>query len=65
MKLKVLDVVRTKFGTLAVVESVTVNGRVSLVLPPNSTQKKAWYNPHEVEFVSALKDLVQSANTVV
>lgn len=58
MKLKELDVVRTKFGTIAVVNQVGSGGRVSLVLPSTSKQKFAWYEPEELEFVAALKDLV-------
>ena len=65
MKLKVLDVVRTKFGTLAVVESVTKDGRVSLVLPSGTLQKIAWYEPAELQFVASVKNLVSAAETVV
>lgn len=57
MKLKELDVVRTRFGTIAVVNRVE-GGRVSLVLPANSKQKFAWYEPEELEFVAHVKDLV-------
>jgi hypothetical protein len=59
MKLKALDVVRTKFGTIAVVSEVGVGGRVSLVLPKNSTQKVAWYHPDELEMISAVDKLVK------
>ena len=58
LKLKELDVVRTQFGTIAVVSEVRVNGRVSLVLPRNSTQKVAWYDPNELEFISSVDNLV-------
>jgi hypothetical protein len=58
LKLKELDVVRTQFGTIAVVSEVRVNGRVSLVLPKNSTQKVAWYDPNELEFISSVDNLV-------
>ena len=58
MKLKELDVVRTKFGTIAVISEVRVNGRVGLVLPRNSTQKVAWYDPKELEFISSVDNLV-------
>lgn len=60
MKLKELDVVRTKFGTIAVVEQVGNGGRVSLVLPAGSHQKYAWYEPEELTFVSSLKELVET-----
>ena len=42
-KFQPLDVVRTSFGTICVVNDVSTNGDVSLVLPKNSTQKTAWF----------------------
>ena len=59
MKLKELDVVRTRFGTIAVVSTVGVGGRVSLVLPKNSTQKIAWYEPEELEKITEVDKLVK------
>ena len=59
LKLKELDVVRTQFGTIAVVSEVSVGGRVSLVLPKNSTQKVAWYDPEELDFVSSLEQMAK------
>lgn len=64
MKLNVLDVVRTKFGTLAVVEIVAKDGRVSLLLPPGSHQKIAWYEPSELQRVASVTALVQMSNIV-
>ena len=61
MKLKALDVVRTKFGTLCVVAEVGSRGEVSLVLPKNSSQKVAWYKPEELTFVSSVNDLVKES----
>lgn len=58
MKLKELDVVRTKFGTIAVVERVGTGGRVSLVLPATSNQKAAWYEPGELVRIASVKELV-------
>ena len=58
MKLKELDVVRTKFGTIAVVAEVGVRGSVSLVLPANSTQKTAWYDPGELTRVGSVNWMV-------
>ena len=55
--LKVLDVVRTSFGTLAVVSEVTSQGDVSLVLPRGSTQKVAWYKPSELVLAGSLTDI--------
>lgn len=59
--LDVLDVVRTKHGTLAVIDEVAKVGSkiYSLVLPPCSRQKVAWYNRNELTYVGALKDLVK------
>lgn len=42
-KLKALDIVRTKFGTIAVVSQVS-QGRASLAFAKNTTQKIAWYD---------------------
>lgn len=58
MKLKPLDIVRTSFGTIAVVNEVSSSGSVSLVLPQGSGQKYAWYEPEELVFVARTKDLV-------
>lgn len=60
-RLQPLDIVRTSFGTICVVDEVSSNGSVSLVLPANSGQKHAWYEPKELVFVARVKDLV--ANT--
>jgi hypothetical protein len=56
--LKVLDAVWTKFGTLAVVANVDDRGFVSLVLPVDSTQKVAWYDPKELELIGPVSKLV-------
>lgn len=63
-KLKQLDVVLTKHGTIAVVERVDANGRVSLVLPEKSLQKAAWYEPEEVRRIASVIGLVQTSNIV-
>ena len=57
-RLQPLDIVRTAFGTLCVVDQVSGNGSVSLVLPANSSQKSAWYTPKELVFVGSVKDVV-------
>ena len=57
-RLQPLDIVRTSFGTLCVVEQVSGNGSVSLVLPQGSSQKYAWYKPSELVFVGSLTDVV-------
>lgn len=51
LRLAPLDIVRTKVGTLCVVSEVGVRGSVSLVLPKDSTQKVAWYDPEELDYV--------------
>lgn len=60
VKLKELDVVRTSFGTIAVVGEVGVDGEVSLVLPKNSKQKVAWYKPSELTLVGSVKEIVDN-----
>ena len=57
-RFKVLDVVQTKFKTICVVEDVSLDGRVSLVIPPNSKQKTAWYEPEELILIGSVKELV-------
>ena len=59
MKLKPLDIVRTSFGTIAVVNEVSGTS-VSLVLPQGSGQKYAWYKPEELVFIARTKDLVEA-----
>jgi hypothetical protein len=51
LKLAPLDIVRTQHGTLCVVSHVQERGSVSLVLPAGSTQKVAWYDPEELDYV--------------
>ena len=57
-RLKPLDIVRTSFGTVCVVNEVSTNGDVSLVLPLGSSQKSAWYSPEELVFIASTRDLV-------
>ncbi len=59
-RLKPLDIVRTSFGTLCVVDQVSTDGAVSLVLPQGSSQKAAWYEPEELVFVAGVRDLVNA-----
>lgn len=58
MRLQPLDIVRTSYGTVCVVNEVASDGDVSLVLPKNSSQKYAWYSPSELVFVARTADLV-------
>lgn len=64
MKLKRLDVVRTRFGTIAVVERVSVDGRASLVLPVDSHEKVAWYEPEELDRIASVTALVQMSKII-
>ena len=63
-RLQPLDIVRTSFGTLGVVDAVSGDGSVSLVLPANSSQKTAWYKPSELVFVASVKDVVAQVPTL-
>jgi hypothetical protein len=60
MKLKPLDIVRTSYGTLCVVNEVSSNGSVSLVLPQGSSQKYAWYKPSELVYVGSVDGICSS-----
>jgi hypothetical protein len=58
IKLKPLDVVRTKFGTVAVVAEVS-NGRASLAFAKDTTQKIAWYSPEELTVIGNVINMVK------
>jgi hypothetical protein len=60
-KLKVLDVVVTKFGTVTVVTEVTDRGDVSIALPATSRQKVAWYKPEELHRIGTLAEILALA----
>jgi hypothetical protein len=60
-KLKVLDVVATKFGTVTVVTEVTNRGDVCIALPVTSRQKVAWYKPEELHRIGTLVEIVALA----
>ncbi len=57
-KLKPLDVVRTRFGTVAVVAEVS-QGRASLAFAKNTTQKIAWYSAEELTVIGNVINLVK------
>ena len=59
IKLKPLDVVMTKFKTITVVDRVGTGGQVSIVLPDNSMQKVAWYEPSELTYIGKLTELIK------
>jgi hypothetical protein len=60
-KLKVLDVVATKFGTVTVVTEVSARGDVCIALPATSRQKVAWYKPEELHRIGTLAEIVALA----
>ena len=58
-KLKLLDVVKTKRGTLAVVSKLSDSGKfkqASLAFAGNPQQKIAWYHPSELRVIGNVKD---------
>jgi hypothetical protein len=58
-KLKLLDVVKTKRGTLAVVSELSDSGKfkqASLAFGGNTEQKLAWYHPSELRVIGNVKD---------
>ena len=63
-KLQPLDIVRTAYGTLCVVDETSGDGSVSLVLPLGSSQKYAWYKPSELVYVGSVKDICAQVPTL-
>jgi hypothetical protein len=60
MKLKLLDIVKTKTGVIAVVAEKA--GRdASLAFGTNYGGKIAWYAPEELEVIGNVKDLLKKA----
>ena len=58
-KLKLLDIVKTKRGTLAVVSKLSDSGKfkeASLTFAGNPQQKVAWYHPSELRVIGNVKD---------
>ena len=58
-KLKLLDVVKTKRGTLAVVSKLSDSGkfkRASLTFAGNPQQKISWYHPSELRVIGNVTD---------
>ena len=61
MKLKLLDIVKTKKGVIAVV--ARKSGRdASLAFGTNYSGKIAWYEPKELEVIGNVKDLLKKAS---
>jgi len=58
-KLKLLDIVKTKHGTLAVVSKLSDSGKfkqASLTFAGNPQQKVSWYHPSELRVIGNVKD---------
>ena len=59
-KLKLLDVVRTKMGTLAVVAKLNHAGAAFIAFSDDKTQEKvAWYHPSELQVIGNLVNLYE------
>lgn len=59
VQLKLLDIVKTKRGTLAVVNELSDSGKfkqASLTFAGNPQQKVAWYHPSELRVLGNVKD---------
>jgi len=59
VQLKLLDIVKTKRGTLAVVNKLSDSGKfkeASLTFAGNSQQKVSWYHPSELRVIGNVKD---------
>jgi hypothetical protein len=62
VQLKLLDIVKTKRGTLAVVNKLSDSGKfkqASLTFAGNPQQKVAWYHPSELRVIGNVKDWVK------
>jgi len=58
-KLKLLDIVKTKHGTLAVVSKLSDGGKfkqASLTFAGYTEQKVSWYHPSELRVIGNVKD---------
>ena len=51
-----LDIVRTKFGTVAVVSEVSSHGQAALAFAKDTSQKVAWYSVDEVTIIGNVMD---------
>jgi len=61
-QLKLLDIVKTKRGTVAVVSRLSDSGKfkqASLAFAGNSQQKVAWYHPSELRVIGNVKDWIK------
>jgi|APGre2960657404_1045060.scaffolds.fasta_scaffold126804_3 hypothetical protein len=60
-KLKLLDVVRTKMGTLAVVAKLNHAGEASIAFSDDKAapEKVAWYHPSELKVIGNVVNFVE------
>jgi len=61
MKLKLLDIVKTKTGVIGVVAEKS-GKQASLAFKNNYGGKWAWYEPDEVEVIGNVIDLLKKAS---
>jgi hypothetical protein len=65
LKFRLLDIVRTKFGTVAVVSELSSRGEAYLAFPKDTSQKVAWYSYDEVTVLgNVMENLPVSASAV-
>ena len=65
LKFRLLDIVRTKFGTVAVVAELNSHGEAYLAFPKDTSQKVAWYSYDEVTILgNVMENLPVSASNV-
>ena len=65
LKFRLLDIVRTKFGTVAVVSELNSHGEAYLAFPKDTSQKVAWYSYDEVTILgNVMENLPVSASVV-
>jgi hypothetical protein len=51
IKFRLLDIVRTKFGTVAVVSELNSHKQAALAFAKDTSQKVAWYSVDEVTII--------------
>lgn len=55
-KFRLLDIVRTKFGTVAVVSELNSHKQAALAFANDTSQKVAWYSVDEVTIIGNVMD---------
>ena len=64
IKFRPLDIVRTKFGTIAAIADVSQGG-AHLAFAKDTTQKVAWYSVDEVTIIGNVMDNLPKETDVV